>query len=118
MKHLPYDRADRVGQAIFELIAMLCRERLSDPRLQGIQITGSKVTKDLRLARIYYFIRGNAVVRKGCHAALHHAGGLIKRAIAERLSMKFTPEVEFFFDDSIEHGERIDDLLETIKDSA
>lgn len=115
MKHLPYDRAERVGQAIFELVAPMFRDKISDPRLTGLQITGAKVTKDLRLARIYFFLRGDAVARKGCLKALHNVAGLIKRAVAERLAMKFTPVIEFLFDDSIEHGERVDELLEQIK---
>ena len=115
MKRLPYDRAQRVGQAIYELVAQLVRERLSDPRLNDMQITGAKITKDLRLARIYYFVRGNMAVRKGCAKALENASGIIKHAVAERLSMKFTPELEFFYDESVEHGERVDELLEQLK---
>ena len=115
MKHLPYDRAERVAQAIFEVVATLFCDKLSDPRLTGVQITAAKVTKDLRLARIYYFLRGDAVARKGCALGLRNVSGFIKHAVAERLAMKFTPEIEFLFDDSIEHGERIDELLEQIK---
>lgn len=115
MKTLPYDRSERVGQAIFEVIAALCRERLNDPRLATVVITGVKVTRDLRLARIYYFLRGDATIRKAGAQGLAHAEGLFKRAVAERLAMKFTPELSFHFDDSIEHGERVDELLERIK---
>lgn len=111
MKHLPYDRAERVGQAIFELMAELFREKLTDPRLDGIQITGAKITKDLRLARVYYFLGANADSRKLCSAGLKSAAGYLKCAVAERLAMKFTPEIEFHFDDSIERGERVDELL-------
>lgn len=115
MRHLPFDRAERVGAEIHEVVAALCRERLDDPRLNGVLITGAKATKDLRLARVYYFLRGDAAARKRCAQALHHAHGLFKRAVAERLALKFTPELEFHFDESIEHGERVDELLERIK---
>lgn len=115
MKHLPYERADRVGQAIFEQVATLVRERLADPRLTGVQITSVKVTKDLRLARIYYFIGGDAKTRAACQAGLAAASGFLKRAVAGALAMKFTPELQFFFDESIEYGERVDALLESLK---
>ncbi|MBI2346193.1 MAG: 30S ribosome-binding factor RbfA [Deltaproteobacteria bacterium] len=115
MKRLPFDRAERIGQAIYEVVAQLCRERLADPRLAAMQITGAKVTKDLRLARVYYFLRGDLAARAACAEALACAHGLLKRAVAQRLAMKFTPELEFLFDESIERGERIDALLGSLK---
>jgi ribosome-binding factor A len=113
-KQRPFDRAERVGGEIFAIIAELCQRRLTDPRVVGVQITSVKITKDLRLARIYYFCAGDADARHACQAGLERASGLLKREINDQLAMKFMPELVFHFDETIEEGERIDQLLRQI----
>lgn len=110
----PYDRAERVAEQIRQIVAQLCHERFSDPRLAGLQITRVKVARDLRLARIHYFLRGDAAAIKACQQALEHAAGLMKHAINEQIALKFTPELKFHFDDAIERVERIHDLLSNL----
>ncbi len=116
MKHLPFSRADRVATEIHNIVAMFCLHRLEDPRLAGIQITKVRVTKDLRMARINYFLRGTDTQRSACQEGLEKSSGLIKRAIAEQMRLKFMPELVFHFDGAIEHGERISELLSQIKE--
>ncbi|MBI4237956.1 MAG: 30S ribosome-binding factor RbfA [Deltaproteobacteria bacterium] len=113
--HRPFDRASRVAEQIRQIVAQLCHERFSDPRLVGLQITRVKVARDLRLARIHYFLRGPEAAIHECQRALEHAAGLMKHAINEQIALKFTPELKFHFDDAIEHGERINDLLRELQ---
>lgn len=110
-----YDRAERIGSEIRQVLAPFFRENMRDPRVQGIQITNVTVTKDLKLARVYYFIRGGEMERSACQHALEKAAGLLKRAINSQIVMKYTPALQFFFDDAIEYGEKVSDILEKLE---
>lgn len=111
----PYDRASRIATEIHQVIASYCQERLSDPRLQGVQITAVRVSRDLRVARVNFFLRGTPEEREACVAGLRSASGALKRALGEQLVLKFMPELHFHFDDAIEQGERVGDLIEKLE---
>ena len=111
-----YDRTERVADAIKRLVAEALLTEMSDPRLSGAQITHVRMTKDLRIARIYYHLFQAAdAERKNAARGFKSAAGYIRRKIGEELSLKFTPEVEFFYDDSIDLSDRIDELMQGIK---
>lgn len=112
MKTIPYDRSERVGDRILQILADVVYKDIEDPRLKGLQLTGVKVTRDLQIARVYYFISGDAAARKDCLAALQKYAGAFRHALAQELTMKFLPTLHFHFDESIERGERIDALIE------
>lgn len=114
MKRIPYQRADRVADQLFQVVAALFTEDAEDPRLKGVRITSVKLTRDMQLARIYYFIDGDEERRNACLKGLDSASGFIKREIAHKVALRFMPTLKFFFDDSIEYGEHIDDLLNKI----
>lgn len=116
MKRLPYDRADRLGDLILRILSEVSYTELEDPRLKGLQFTAVKVTKDLQIAKIYYFISGDATVRKACAAALNDHSGKFRHALSQELTTKFLPSIRFYFDESIEHGERIDALIAGLHD--
>lgn len=115
-KRLPYSRADRIATEIHHVVAQALYDTVSDPRVSGVLITHVKVSKDLRLARINYFLRGTASARVECQLGLEQAVGKLKQTIGEQLVMRYMPELVFHFDESIEHAERIEDLLEKIRD--
>ncbi len=111
-KHLPYDRAERVGDEILQLVSRTMLTDISDPRLEGIQITRVRMTRDLRIARIYYHIYDISDERKEeVERAFAKAAGFFRRVIGAGVVIKFTPEVEFYYDDSIDLGEKIDKLM-------
>lgn len=114
-KTLPYDRAARVGAEIYKIIAPLCHEHLDEPRVHGVQITQVILTRDLRLARIYYFLSGDAAARAACQEGLESATGMLKRAINEDLALRYIPDLVFHFDESIEQGERVTELLRQLE---
>lgn len=111
-RHLPYDRAERVADAIYHLVSQTMISDISDPRLSGIQITRVRMTKDLRIARIYYHMFDASDDQKSnAQRGFGSAARFFRRIIGEEISLKFTPEVEFYYDDSIDIGDRIDELL-------
>lgn len=106
----------QVGEQIREHIAMmLIRGELSDPRLKNITINAVKVSPDLQLAKVYYSVMGTAAEREAVDKGLRQASGFIRRSLGDTLKMRYTPVINFFFDESIERAARISELIETVK---
>ena len=117
--HLPYDRAARVADAVYQLVAGLMTSDLTDPRLAGLSVTRVRMTKDLRIARIYYhLIDASGEAKERAARGVASATPYIRRSISERLQLKVAPEVEFFYDDSVDVEERIDELMAGMKKGA
>ena len=116
MRKLPYDRADRVASQIFEIVSRALINNIRDPRLKGVSATAVKVTKDLKVARIYFF-SAMEKPKDECLAGFRAASGYLKQAIASELELRFIPTLEFFFDESIDYGEKIEKLLNKIRSS-
>ena len=72
-------RTLRVGDEILKEIATLLLERVKDPRVRGVTLTGIRLSDDLRLARIYYSVMGDSGVIEAARAGLESAKGFIKR---------------------------------------
>jgi ribosome-binding factor A len=112
-----FSRAERVGGLIQQLLAELLQKDISDPRLQMATITEVKVTKDLRRARIYFTSAGSQELSDQAVQGFRSAAGYIKRHLGPRLGLRYMPELEFFYDESFDHGARIDRLLKSISTS-
>jgi len=113
---MDYQRSERVGELLTEVIADVLREDIRDPRVTAVTITAAKVTKDLRQARIYFTILGGASENKDAVlAGLKSALGFIRARIGKQLKLRFVPAIEFFYDNSIDEAERIEKLLRQVK---
>lgn len=111
-RHLPYDRSNRVAEQIMHIIATVCCTSLSDPRLEGVEITRVRMTKDLQTARVYYHLRQlDERVINAAKNGLESARGFFKRAIKEELELRYIPEIEFFYDEAVDLEEKIDHLM-------
>jgi len=109
-----YARADRVGGLIQQILSELLRRDISDPRVQRVTITEVKVTRDLRLARIYFAAAGGEAAAADAVQGFRSAAGFIKRRLGPQLGLRYMPALEFFYDASFDHGARIDQLLKSI----
>ncbi|MGH7784456.1 MAG: 30S ribosome-binding factor RbfA [Candidatus Binatia bacterium] len=112
---MDYQRSDRVGDLLIEVIAELLREEIRDPRVAAVTLTAAKVTKDLRLARVYFNVLGGAADKDAVLAGLKSASGFIRSRIAKELNLRYAPSIEFLYDESIDDAQRIDDLLKQVK---
>jgi ribosome-binding factor A len=113
---MDYQRSERVGELLTEVISEVLREDIRDPRVTGVTITAARVTKDLRQARIYFTILGGASENKDAVlAGLKSALGFIRARIGKQLKLRFVPSIEFFYDESVDEAERIEKLLRQIR---
>lgn len=88
--------------------------KLKDPRVGFVTVTDVEVTGDMRHARIYVSILGNPASKDDTMAALANATGFIRTEIGSRIRLRHTPEIQFAFDDSMERGARIFELLRQV----
>ncbi|MGD0074102.1 MAG: 30S ribosome-binding factor RbfA [Candidatus Binataceae bacterium] len=104
-------RPERVAEMVLrELSAMLLRD-LKDPRLHGVTLTAVRMTDDLRHGRVYFSHLEGAERGEQAIAGFHSASGFIRNKLGRNLGLRYSPELDFEFDPSIERGARIDALL-------
>ena len=105
-------RPDRVGEQIRdELSALLSRGVVHDPGIGFITLTRVKVSPDLQVARVFYTSLGDDKARKETAKALTRATPFLRRQVGGILGLRRVPELEFRFDESIEHQDRIEQIL-------
>ena len=108
-------RSDRVGDLLQREIAELLIRRVKDPRLHSVTITQVKVSRDLRHAWVYYNILSGGPTKDSVEIGLARAHGFIKRELGRRLRLRYLPNIEFLWDDSLDYAAHIEELLEKIK---
>ncbi len=110
-----FKRSDKVGDQIRAEISDILLKELKDPRIGFITITKVVVSDDLRTAKIYYSVFGKEQEKEESNKGLESAKGYIKRELGRRMRLKYMPEIAFMFDDSLEYGEHIEELLRDVK---
>ncbi len=107
-------RTERIKGLLLEEISRIVQRVAKDPRIKGVTLTGVKVSKDLRHARVYYSIIGDTIKNEEVHKGLLSAKGVIKKEVSKNLKLRYTPDIEFIFDDSLEYAEHIEKLLKQV----
>lgn len=100
----------RINELLREVIADEVA-RLKDPGLGFVTITGVETSPDLRVARVYYSVLGDDEQRTDTAAALLRASSRVRAATGEQVRLKYLPRIEFEFDESVERGMRMEELL-------
>jgi ribosome-binding factor A len=106
------DRMRRVNEAVREVVSARIAEGLRDPRIGFVTVTAVETSPDLRHARVYVSVLGSDEERAATLAGLDSAHGVIQQAVGSELRMKRTPSLQFVFDESIDRGMRITELLD------
>jgi ribosome-binding factor A len=106
------DRMRRVNEAVREVVSVRIAEGLRDPRIGFVTVTSVDTSPDLRQARVYVSVLGTPEEREETMAGLDSAHGVLQLAVAQELRMKNTPTLQFVFDESIDRGMRITELLD------
>jgi ribosome-binding factor A len=106
------DRMRRVNEAVREVVSARLAEGVKDPRIGFVTVTSVDTSTDLRQARVYVSVLGSDEERAETLAGLQSAHGLFQQTVASELRMKRTPTLQFVFDESIDRGMRITELLD------
>jgi ribosome-binding factor A len=102
----------RVDEAVREVLSDAISLKVKDPRIGFVTVTAVETAPDLRRARVFVSVLGNAGARKRSMQGLRSAHGILQRAVASELRLKHTPALEFLYDDTSERGMRIAELID------
>ncbi len=105
-----FARHERVAGSLRRELAVLIDRDLKDPRLVGITVSDVEVSRDISHAKVYVNARSEDDV-EAVMSALKNAAGYLRRQAGKVLRLRSVPELHFIYDDSIERGSRIDELL-------
>ena len=73
------------------------------------------MSRDLRIAKVYFSTAGDEASRKAVQEGFEKARGFLKRELAQRLELRYMPDLNFYYDESIDYGARIEQLLKDAK---
>src|SRR3954454_2026815 len=104
------ERLRRVDEAIRQVLSGAVQD-LKDPRVGFVTVTAVQTSPDLRHARVYASVLGDAAARDASLAGLRSAHGFLQRRVASELRLKHTPTLEFVYDDTAERAQRLEKLL-------
>ena len=110
-------RQERIADLIQRELSDIVQRRIKDPRLEGLTITGTRISPDYMYADIHFYRLGSdpqgvEEARQGLQSAL----GFIRRELGARIRTRFTPELRFHLDESLDYGDHIDSLLAQIRE--
>ncbi|MFQ7292659.1 MAG: 30S ribosome-binding factor RbfA [Monoglobales bacterium] len=104
-------RIDKINEEVRRELANIIRE-LKDTRIPMMtSVVAVNVTNDLRYAKAYISVMGDEETQKKAMEGLKSAAGFVRREIGKRIDLRYTPELIFELDHSIEHGAHIEELL-------
>jgi ribosome-binding factor A len=105
-------RTERVNDLLREEISDLLRTELHDPRIGGlVTVTHVDVSPDLRRADAYVSVLGTDAERISTMAALEHARPFLRRELSHRVRLRYTPDVTFHSDTSMERAQELTELM-------
>jgi len=108
-------RTQRLNRAIQQEISQLLEKDINDPRLSSlISVTGVSTSEDLRHVRVYVSVLGDEATRTQALKGFAAASGFIKKEVSTNLRMRHAPDFAFVYDDSIERGAAVLQIIEDV----
>jgi ribosome-binding factor A len=111
-------RQDQLGELIAQELSDLIRTRMKDPRIGFASITDVNVSHDLRHAKVFVSVLGDEQEQRATLSGLNHASGFLRHELAQRMTIRHTPEIAFRLDESIARGTHVLDLINRVSASA
>jgi len=112
----PSNRMQRVSQSIREQMAIILQSEMKNPRLSMLSVTDVKMTPDLRQAHVYFNRIGESELaieeQQMLQKNMQGAAGFLRNALAQKLDIKYLPELHFHYDDQPEKGAKLRRLIE------
>lgn len=109
-------KIDRIASQMVKEISYVLATEIKDNDIRFVTVTDVKVTNDLSFAKVYVTVLKEDK-KEETLVALKNASGFIRRELADRLNIRHIPELEFVYDESIEYGKKIEDILENIHEN-
>lgn len=107
-----YPRSRRIAEQIQRELSEIIRLELKDPRVGFMTITDVEVTPDGEHAKVFFTTIGNEAQRDATVRALARATGFLRSELAHRMRLRIVPELRFEYDESVERGVRLSNLID------
>jgi ribosome-binding factor A len=104
-------RPARLGNQLREEIGLMLQREVKDPRIGFVTVTDVHLTADCKLARVFVSVLGSEQDRRNSLEGLSQAAGFIRFELGHRLRLRYSPELEFRLDDSLEKEARLEELF-------
>jgi ribosome-binding factor A len=108
-------RQEKANSLIMRELSDVLQRKVSDPRLQGVHIVSVDISPDFHLARVLYSYLNDAMSEEDVQKGLDSAKPFLRRELKKVLQLRVLPELAFFFDPSIKHGDHILELLKSVR---
>ncbi len=106
-------KIERLNHAFQEEISMIIMTEIKDEDIKFVTITGVDTTSDLSYAKVYFTVL-DETKKETTLEALNGAASFIRSKLAERVEIRHTPELKFIYDTSIEYGNHIEEIIDSI----
>lgn len=113
---MPAFKAERVAEQIQHIVSELLERRIKDPRLSMINVTAVKISPTLREATVFVSALGGSESRHDVMEGLDSAKGFLRREVGHRLQLRNVPELAFKWDEGMERGDHVLNLLDDLKE--
>jgi ribosome-binding factor A len=109
------DRLKKIEVDLQREISFIINTKVKDPRIGFITITYIKLSSDYHYMDVYFTVMDKEQNLKSCLEGLNKSRGFIKKNLLDRVKLKSIPDIKFVYDELIDKGFRINEILEKIK---
>lgn len=107
-------RSEKVGDLIQKEISQMLVKSIKDPRIGFVTITRVTVSEDCRFAKVYFSVAGTQAQRESSMKGLDSAKGYVRKELGRRIRLRYTPDIMFQFDPSIEYAIHMEELIQSL----
>ena len=112
------NRLTRINDEIMRELSQIIRMELKDPRISTMtSVMRAETTPDLKYCKVYISVLGNEEEKQSVMTGMENAKGFMRHLLAERINLRFTPELIFKLDDSVEYSVRMNKLIDEVTKS-
>lgn len=107
-------RTEKVSEELKHQLAEILSKDLAELNLGLVTVTMVRVTNDLKIAKVYLSFIGNKETAENCIEKINFRKKQIRMHLAAKIRLRFVPELYFYYDDSIEYANRIDEIIKDV----
>ncbi len=107
-------RQEKISSLVQETLSTILLQKISDPELGLVTITKTKVTPDLKIAKVYLSVYDKGK-REYVLEHIESVKGYIRSELAKRANLRYTPELNFYIDETLDYVDKMNELLSSIK---